>query len=332
MFSPTYRLTKHLSACLERTTLLSGALKSLSSGSPVRLKVTRDALGRDAHSSTWIEGNTLSLAQVSALVDGKDIAAESRQKTEVKNCIAVLRWIMSHQKSPCTTARILTLHAQMTKGLLPAERSGCWRKVQNYVVNAKQQVVFTPPLPKDVVKRTGELLAWLLKSKQEHPIIRSAIFHHELVAIHPFIDGNGRMARALAQWILLQGGYDPAHSLGLDEYFAADRAKYYQMIQETHDMDRDYTHWIEYVALGLQTSMENLAERLRSVKTDGREWTPKQRELLDLLTQRGVLGSGDICQAMKVHRARVHQLIAPLIAAGVVAKKGHTRSARYQIV
>ncbi len=311
---------------------MTSALKGLSSKSPVRIKVTRDALGRDVHSSTWIEGNMLSLAQVAALVDGKDVNAQVRQKTEVKNCIAVLRWIMAHKKSPFTSTRILALHARMTKGLLPSDRSGHWRRVQNYVVNAKRQVIFTPPLPKDVLRRMRELLTWLSKSKQEHTIVRSAIFHHEFVAIHPFVDGNGRMARALSQWILLAGGYDPAHSLGLDEYFAADRAKYYQMINETHEMDGDYTHWIEYFSQGLLQSMETLAKRLRSVKADGGEWTPKQRELIDLLRKQGVMGSGDICHAMSINRARVNQLISPLVSAGVVVKEGHTRSALYRIV
>jgi Fic family protein len=176
------------------------------------------------------------------------------------------------------------------------------------------------------------LLTWLSSPKQEHTIIRSAIFHHEFAAIHPFVDGNGRMARALSQWILLAGGYDPAHSLGLDEYFAADRTKYYQMINETHEMDGDYTHWIEYFSTGLLQSMEKLANRLRSIKVDGGEWTPKQRELISLLSKEGVMGSGDICRAMRVNRARVNQLITPLVAAGVVVKEGHTRSARYRIV
>ena len=311
---------------------MTSALKNLSAKSPVRIKVTRDALGRDVHSSTWIEGNMLSLAQVAALVDGKDIDAELQQKTEVKNCIAVLRWIMDHKKSPVTASQILVLHARMTKDLLASDRSGHWRHVQNYVVNAKRQVIFTPPPPTEVTKRMSELLAWLTKSKQEHTIIRSAIFHHEFAAIHPFVDGNGRMARALSQWILLSGDYDPAHSLGLDEYFAADRAKYYQMINETHDIDEDYTHWIEYFSTGLLQSMEKLAKRLRSVKMDGGEWTLKQRELIDLLNKEGVLGSGDICRAMSVKRARVNQLITPLVAAGVVVKEGHTRSARYRIV
>ena len=274
----------------------------------------------------------LSLAQVAALVDGKDVDAEFRQKTEVKNCINVLRWVMDHKKNTLTFARILALHAQMTKGLLPADRCGRWRRVQNYVINARRQIIFTPPLPKDVPARMRELLTWLLKAGKEHSVVRSAIFHHQFVAVHPFVDGNGRMARALSQWVLLQGGYDPAHSLGLDEYFAADRAKYYQMIHETHDMDGDYTHWIEYFAWGLFKSMEKLAERLRSVKTDEGEWTPRQRELLVLLNKRGVLGSGDICRAMNINRARVNQLISPLVAVGVVVKEGHTRSTRYRAV
>ena len=131
---------------------------------------------------------------------------------------------------------------------------------------------------------------------------------------------------------MLQGKYDPAHSLGLDEYFAADRAKYYQMIQETREMDGDYTHWIEYFALGLLSSVEKVSKRLRSVKMDGKEWTPKQRELINLLSKRGVLGSSDIGRAMNINRARVNQLISPLIAVGVVVKEGHTRSALYRAV
>lgn len=126
MFKPRYRLTKYLVGCLERTALLTSALKNLSAKSPVRIKVTRDALGRDIHSSTWIEGNMLSLAQVAALVDGKKVDADARQKTEVKNCIQVLRWVMAHQTLSVTVRRILMLRAQMTKGILPSERCGHW--------------------------------------------------------------------------------------------------------------------------------------------------------------------------------------------------------------
>lgn len=104
------------------------------------------------------------------------------------------------------------------------------------------------------------------------------------------------------------------------------------MIQETREMDRDFTYWIEYFSLGLLKSVENLILRLRAVKMDGREWTPKQRELIEVLNKRGVLGSVEICRAMGINRARVNQLISPLIAAGVVVKEGHTRSSKYRAI
>jgi len=332
MFSPQYRLTKYLSQLLERTALLLSSLKDHSLKPSLKLKMTRDALGRDVHSSTWIEGNLLSLAQVASLVDGKDVEAQSQQKTEVKNCILVLRWIMEHKNTPVTSSRIRKLHGVMTQGLLTNDRSGHWRRVQNYVVDSRRKVIFTPPRPNDVFKRMGGLLKWLSQSKEEHTLVRSAIFHHEFVTIHPFVDGNGRMARALSQWILFQGKYETTHSLGLDEYFAADRAKYYQMIQETRDMDGDYTHWIEYYAAGLLRSVENLTYRLRSVRMDGKQWTPKQRELIELLKSQGALGSRDIGHAMDINRARVNQLITPLITDGVVVKQGHTRSSMYRVI
>ncbi len=332
MFKPNYRLTKYLAGLLEHSSAVIPRIKVLSSSSKLRMQVVRDSLGRGVHSSTWIEGNQLSLAQVLAIVEGKDVSADLHQKTEVKNCVEVLRWAIKYKKAPVTSAKILMLHAKMVRGLLPKDRCGRWRKVQNYVVNARGQIIDTPPIPQEVPRRMKELLSWVSSSSLDHTVVRAAIFHHEFVKIHPFVDGNGRMARALSQWILIQGGYDPAYSLSVDEYFAADRSKYYQMIRETKDMDGDYTYWIEYYAQGILEAMQALVKRLRSIKADGKEWTPKQRELLELLRKNGVLGSKAICQVMGINRARVNQLIGPLISAGAVIKEGHTSSTRYRVI
>lgn len=332
MFKPNYRLTKHLAGLLERSAAIVSALRAVPSSPKLKVKLIRDALGRDVHSSTWIEGNQLSLAQVAAIVDGKDVVAESKQKKEVKNCVEVLRWIIKHNYAALTSTKILMLHARMMNDLLSPDRCGKWRKVQNYVVNAKGQVIDTPPAPKMVPSLMRELIFWVAASSEDHAVVRTAVFHHQFVKIHPFVDGNGRMARALSQWTLIQGGYDPSYSLGVDEYFAADKAKYYQMIRETNDMDGDYTYWVEYYAQGFLEALEALSKRLKSIKTDGKEWTARQRELLELLEKEGIMGSKAICQAMGINRARVNQLITPLISAGVVMKEGHTSSTRYRAV
>ena len=176
------------------------------------------------------------------------------------------------------------------------------------------------------------LFVWL-KKEDSHPIVRSAIFHHEFLTIHPFVDGNGRVARAVSQWLLWEKSFDPLCTLDLDDFFAQNRTRYYDMIQQARDMDGDYTYWMEYVAEGLAYSVNTVQGRIKegSLRLQGVTLTPKQDELLVLLGQRGVLGAAQICQTMKINRARVNQLIAPLVRFGIVTKEGAARSVRYRL-
>jgi len=333
MFNPQCRITPYLVGVLEKIATHIGLIQQTDISLPLNISLQKDAVNRSVHSSTWIEGNELSLAQVAALSDNKDVAAEESQKREVRNCLKALRWILQNKTKPLIEQRLLKLHALMTEGLLPASRCGHYRDVQNFIVNAWKIVTYTPPPPVKVKQRMRDIFTWLDKSQSEHPVIRSAIFHHECVAVHPFFDGNGRVVRAVSQWLLFAKGYEPVHTLGLDEFFAQDRKRYYDMLQQTHDLDGDYTHWVEYVAQGLLDSVQKIAERLkgerRILQGEKLSLTQKQEELLKILAGAGALGSAQICQKMNINRARVNQLIAPLVKAGVVIQKGKTRAARY---
>lgn len=326
MFKPTYRITPFLISCLEKISSQKVFIEQFGIKSPLKMNVVRDSFNRSVHSSTWIEGNMLSLAQVAALSANRDVIAQERQKVEVKNCIKALRWILQSKGLVFTQQRLLTLHGMMTKGLLPASRCGQYRDVQNYIVDAKGQVIFTPVPPGKVKARMSGLFVWLKDQHKEHAIIRSAIFHHEFATIHPFVDGNGRVARGASQWLLFNDGYDPAWTLGLDEFFAKDRARYYDMIRQTHEMDGDYTYWVEYVAQGLLEAVQSVVKRIKAMSM-----TPKQDELLKLLKKHGTLGSTQICDRMNINRARVNQLIAPLVKAGIVIKEGTTRAVKYTL-
>ncbi len=331
MFKPTYHITPFLIKCLEQIASQKVAIDQMDKKSPLKISVARDSFNRSVHSSTWIEGNLLSLAQVAALSADRDIVAQEKQKREVRNCIKALRWALQHKTSALSEAKLLKFHEMMTKGLLPQARCGRYRDIQNYIVNAKGQIIFTPPSPSKVRQGMNGLWGWLKQQHTEHAIIRSAIFHHEFVSIHPFVDGNGRVARAASQWILFADHYDPLWTLGLDEYFAQDRSKYYDMIQQTREMDNDYTYWIEYIAQGLLEAMGRVSKR---IKEETRRYkqiklTPKQIELLDLLEKNGTLGSAEICRQMNINRSRVNQLIAPLVKCGIVTKEGTTRAVKY---
>lgn len=336
MFKPHWRITPFLLKTLEDIASKSSRVTHSGISASIKINLEKDVFIRSVHSSTWIEGNQLSLGQVAALSEHKKVESEERQKLEVNNCIRSLRWILKNPKKPLTPARLLKIHALMTENLLPKGRLGKYRDVQNYIVNAKNVVIFTPPAPVQVKQRMKDLFLWLEKSKEESAIIRSAVFHHEFVAIHPFVDGNGRTARAAAQWILLEKGLEPLFTLGVDEFFAQDRSRYYDMIQQTHDLDQDYTYWIEYVAQGMLVAVDKIADRLRarkiSIKAPNVSLTAKQEELLKLIVEHGSIGSSEICKKMNITRARVNQLISPLVKAKIISRQGKARGVRYKLI
>ncbi len=332
MFKPGLRITSHLIKLFEGIASAIALINGARLQKVLKVPLEKDAFARSVHSSTWIEGNLLSLAQVRAVSEGQDVLVERKQKLEVSNCIAAMRSILKNKNKIVTEKGLLVVHARMIKGLLPTARAGKYRSVQNYVVDARNKVVFTPPAPAKVIGRMKDLFTWL-KDNDQHPIVRSAVFHHEFLTIHPFVDGNGRVARAIAQWLLWERGIDPLVTLGLDDFFAQDRARYYDMIQQTRDMDNDYTHWVEYVAEGLRSSVEIVQSRIKegSLKLTQTTLTPKQEELVTLIGKHGVLGAAQICKEMKVNRARVNQLILPLVRSGIIVRAGAARAVRYRL-
>jgi Fic family protein len=332
MFKPTYRITPFLLRLLEKISAEKVFIGQIGQKTPLKLSIIRDSFNRSVHSSTWIEGNMLSLAQVAALSANKAVAGQAQQKLEVKNCIKALRWILKKSNTDLSQEKLLKIHSLMMNGLLKSSRIGKYRDIQNYIVNANNKVIFTPPAPAKVKKQMKELFVWLKQNPKEHPIIRSALFHHRFAEIHPFVDGNGRVTRAASQWLLFEKDYDPIWTLGLDEFFAQDRDKYYEMIRETDDMDGDYTYWIEYTAEGLLKAIQTVSKRLKEGQRNLKLTpTPKQIELLTFLEKKGSVGSAEIAKTMNINRARVNQLIAPLVKAKIVHKEGTARAVRYSL-
>ncbi|NQY74963.1 MAG: hypothetical protein HRT90_09410, partial [Candidatus Margulisbacteria bacterium] len=117
-----------------------------------------------------------------------------------------------------------------------------------------------------------------------------------------------------------------------DNYYANDRQKYYQKIQQARDLDFDFTYWIEYVAEGISSSLKKLFNRIQQISSKSSEeieLTPKQIELIEHLQSNGALGSQDIGEKLKISRARVNQLILPLVKTKIIQKEGKARATRY---
>lgn len=332
MYKPDYRITDHFLSLIKEITELAVSIDQANVTFPLMARLQREALSRNAHSSTSIEGNVLSLAQVSALSENRDVDADIRQKKEVANYLEALHWILKNFNSSITEKKLLKLHKRIVTGLIPDSKAGHYKAKQNYVADGKGIVIYTAPGPKLSLKQFKDLIQWINQKNNVHPIIVSSVFHHQCVSVHPFSDGNGRLARAVSQWILYKRGFDPRHILSLDDYYAEDRKRYYDKIQQTRDLDYDLTYWLEFVAEGILETLAKMYSRVARLSVSSKmkiAITPKQEELLEFLKMHGVLNSSEIGKLLKVKRARVNQLIVPLIESKIVIREGRARATRY---
>src|SRR3989338_3170601 len=297
----------------------------------------RDALVRLAHYSTRIEGNPLTLPEVEALAMGKDLNIEEQSKREVLNYFAALRWIW--RKSPLQNIEekdLLRLHQFLTQGLLPAAESGTYKIKPNAVFQGTR-IIYRPPPPEAAQILTRGLLQWLNSSEAriEHTVIVAAIAHHRLVSIHPFADGNGRIARALETWLLYRRGFDTHHIFSVDEFFDHDRARYYNEIQNVRKNGDDLTSWLEYVGEGILETLKKIQVRIRSLSPSPAETkinlVPKQERILQILAQMPRIGGGELSKALGINRSYLSKLLKPLLKAGCILKEGSTRSAYYRL-
>ena len=156
---------------------------------------------KSIHSSLKIEANSLSLSQVRDVINGKLVFGEAKEIQEVKNAYNAYEKIA--EIDPYSIEELKKFHGIMTKYIV--EESGDFRSGEEGVFNGEECIFMAPPA-RFVPQLMNELFGWMKKEKdQMHPLILSSVFHYEFVFIHPFTDGNGRMARLwhtaiLAKW------------------------------------------------------------------------------------------------------------------------------------
>lgn len=297
----------------------------------------RDALVRLAHYSTRIEGNPLTLPEVEALAMGKDLAIEEHAKREVLNYFAALRWIWKKSSAyKIEEKNLFHLHKLLTQGLLPLSECGAYKTKPNAVFKDKR-IIYKPPSPEETPILTLSLLEWINsnEARNEHTIIVSAIVHHRLVSIHPFMDGNGRIARALESWLLYGRGFDTHHIFALDEFFDVDRERYYNEIQKVRQKKDDLTSWLEYIGEGIVETLQKTQRRIQIIRskmpTIKFTLNRQQERIMRILGEVPKLGGGELTRTLGMTRSHLSKLLRPLIKAGLIAKEGSTKSAVYRL-
>jgi len=295
----------------------------------------KDTRSRNVHASTAIEGNPLTLAQVRALEEGRELSsATTRSRREALNYFAGLRHIEKQAlKKKITQSDMLTLHRILADEVMDQGQAGRYRTV------AVRVGEYRPPPASMVSGLMFELLDWWnSESATMSPVLSSAIVHYRFEAIHPFADGNGRTGRALALWELYRRGFDTHHIFSVDEFYWEDRPRYYAALAGVRQNGDDLSGWLEYCAEGLQRTLEQAWLRIKALqgKALGKSparlaLRPKQEKLLHLLRDQGSMTPAEIWQILGVSRQGAMNLLHPLLAAGLVQKTGGKKTGRYEL-
>lgn len=208
---------------------------------------------RTIYSSLAIEQNTLSLEQVTAVLNGKYVIAPPKDIAEVKNAYEIYEMLDS--LNPYSVDDLLKAHAVMTKDLV--EESGCFRSGPVGVVDKHGNVLHFGTLPAYVPNLVYELFDWVQNSNI-HMLIKSCVFHYEFELIHPFADGNGRIGRL---WhTLLLSNWKPLFAWLPVESIIHDRQdEYYRAINKSN-AEGESTVFIEFMLSAIKAALVEAVE------------------------------------------------------------------------
>ncbi len=330
-YMPHFTITARLLALSEAIAALRERIQSAAVELSWVPALQKDTRSRNVHASTAIEGNPLTLEQVRAIEEGRSLSASSpRSEREVLNYFAGLRYIENNAgKTRIHHEHIFTLHKILADGVMDQGESGRYRSIYVRVGG------YVPPPPDDVSTLMFELLEWWNKSTTGlSPVLSSAILHHRFESIHPFADGNGRTGRAMALWELYRRGFDTHHIFSVDEFYWADRPRYYAELEKVHSSGDDLTSWLEYSAEGLAFTLERVWLRVQTFQPEpGKKIVlrPKQEHLLRLLSDHGSMSPSEIWDSLDISKQGAMDLINPLIEAGMIEKTGGKKTGRYSL-
>jgi Fic family protein len=366
MYEPQFQISNNL---LSYISAIESA-KAVIDNSPLvpawEAKFRDEALARSVHYGTRIEGNDLSAAQagqvlslekidnVQSVLDQTGIIARERDIQEVINYRNVLAWIdqqpllkksQNQEDSLLNLATLNLLHRLTMNNLLEEERIATLRDKQVIVRGARDgQVVFRPPVAAEVPFLLDDLFTWLKgeDSQNLHPILRAAILHYQLVYIHPYVEGNGRTARAFATLSLYESGYDFKRFFSIEEYFDSNVDAYYQaLLSVQQNAKQDLTYWLEYFTYGLALEIDKVKLKVAKLSQDlklkrelGQQVALSERQiiLLELLQNQGTMTSDDAQKALpNVSVDTILRDLKDLIAKGVVKKHGVTKGVSYSL-
>lgn len=283
MFNPKFKYTDSIVDNLGKIERYRTILDMVSIPLSLEMELKKQAKIKMTHFSTRIEGNPLNINQVENIINKNKNNLDHRSELEIRNYWNALSFLEEQKQlnAPITQDFIKKLNA-IIDDVNPGRRS----KKSRYREPTPPGVLFAvydektkrpdyiPPEAKDVPLLMEELVEWIERESQLPISIKAAILSYQLLTIHPFNDGNGRTARALATYLLAKNGYDMKGFYSMEEFYAADLDGYYKSLQmnllvlyyEGRENPEDLSPWIEYFINIMALAFEKVANTVKNMK------------------------------------------------------------------
>ena len=338
MIEPNYKRTDKLITNIAEIERLYGQIEGLRLPRKLELNLKRDNLIKSTYASNRIEGNPLTLPEVTNLLLDERVPV-NRDEKEVVNYFALLSELPKFKDREITLEFIKENHARIMKGV--DESSGQVRnrpvvvgKYEGGAAPKTLKVKHNPPHHKrdEIEADMRQLISWTVATKNIPTIIKAGIFHHEFVFIHPFEDGNGRVCRMLTALLFVKDGYRINQYFVLDDYYDIDKILYSDMLHTADDGDK--TEWLVYFSDGVKYSLMGALDRAKkAARTLAVKDRPskKENQVLDLFQEQPEMTSTELARKLKVSRQQAHNLLSALVNKGFLERQGTTKSSYYSL-
>lgn len=310
-----------------------------------------DAKVRTIHHGTHIEGNDLTLYQTKKILEGAEVYARARDIQEVVNYRNVMTLLdeLAAKRGGYDSNMLKDIHRSTVDRIVIPEKVGVFRTTEVVIKEeGTGKIIFQPPPSHEVPFLLDDFFEWLNDSKASeiHPIIRAGIAHYILVAIHPFVEGNGRTVRAFSLLILMREGYDIKKFFSLEEHFDEDPGAYYEALGEVDKESpnlgsREVTPWLEYFTEVVAIELTKIKDKVRKLSVDSRlkvkfgeqvALTERQMRLIEYISDQGSGGMNELKKVLSmVSEDTILRELRDLLSKGILKKQGSTKASKYVI-
>ena len=323
-YQSPFKITSKIIDYISRISEKIGEINSLEN-SPHQVKLRKENRIKTIHSSLAIENNSLTIEQITAIIDGKRVLGSPNEIQEVKNAVQTYELLL--KLNPYEEKDLLKAHSLMMQDLV--SNNGKYRNEGVGIFDGNQVVHLAPPADR-VPFLMADLFNWL-KTSDIHPLIKSCVFHYEFEFIHPFQDGNGRMGR-LWQTVILKEWKEVFAWIPVESLIKENQSEYYNALNSS-DKEADSSSFIEFMLSLLLRTIEEIIETEKKVTVKvSVKVTVNQQKILDVIKENPFVTQEELAQIIGLSRKSIIQNMKKLQENGLLKRVGADKNGHWEVL